>query len=341
MPRIALISLLFLFNTLVGYAQEKVKPIAITGDSLLQPKAIFVGEVHDIYEGWAFKQQMILWAYKRFGIKDVVMEMGTADAYMFNEYVRHGDTTVFDYYGHEPAVMERLGLLEKLHQETDCTFWGVDFEREGYAVVSLALLKKHSATGTALYDFLSGLAIDGIDDRTHRKKHVGDYEQARALFKQEQAQLKQLLSQDYVTMEKMLLNPATEQHMKQRDAGMAQNLAAQLGNKGFICLIGAGHTHFQNKTLAKRYLETHKAEDMLVVTMLCKNCYNTSYYGTEQSALAGDYRNKDAAYFKNVCDEYCKPNVFTLVNQRALRNFPAHYYPVPTYYAVFKDQPKW
>lgn len=340
-----LFSLFFFAIPFINSAQKPdLKPIEITGDNIGKPHAIFVGEVHDIYEGWAFKQQIIRWANKRYDIKDVVMEMGSADAYLFNQYIQHGDTTVFAYYGHDTTVMQRLEVLENLHRETNCTFWGIDFERGGYAIVCRAILKKHApAANTALYSYLDKLVgtIDGKDDAAHRKEHIKDYEQARKLFVSEQKQLKEWLAEDYTIIERILLNHATERHMKGRDEAMAQNLKEQLGTKPFICITGAGHLHFKRNTLLKRYLAEKKAEDVLLVNMLCKNCYNTSYYGTELSSLAGDFDEKHEQYFKKVCDDYCKPGAFMLVNQHTLHDFPGSYYPIPTYYAVFKDQPRW
>ncbi len=43
----------------------------------------------------------------------------------------------------------------------------------------------------------------------------------------------------------------------------------------------------------------------------------------------------------NVFDKYYKPGYYTLVNQYELKDLPSGYATVPTYYVLFKDQPKW
>jgi hypothetical protein len=320
------------------------KPITIIGDSIRQPSAIFLGEVHAIYEGDAFKFQLIRWAYQRYGIRNVVMEMGKSDAYLFNQYFQKGDTTILDANGHDAETLQRLKQWESLYRDTKCTLWGIDFEREPYVLSIRGILKNNpAAQKTQLYDYLNRLAndLDGEDDEANRKKHIGNYEKARSIFREEQTQLKALLGDDYRVVEEIMLNPATERKMKKRDEAMTQNLMQQLGNTPFICIVGAGHTNFDDNTLLKRYAKEKGNKGILLINMLCKNCYNTSYYGSVVSPLAGDFKDKDESYFSGVCDKYCKEGVFTLIDQRALTSFPSAFYPVTTFYALFKDQPKW
>lgn len=57
--------------------------------------------------------------------------------------------------------------------------------------------------------------------------------------------------------------------------------------------------------------------------------------------MVADYEGKNNAYMHNVFDKYYKPGYYTLVNQYELKDLPSGYATVPTYYVLFKDQPKW
>ncbi len=323
-----------------------VKQIEIVGDSIRPTEAFFIGEVHGIWEGTPFKFEMIRWLHKKYGITDVVMEWGKSEAYQFNAYLQHGDTAIFAYYGREKKILDQLAQWQALYDECRFTLHGIDFERTIFVSVVLSILdKSKDAQNTELYKYLSSISeyagsID--DDRSGKKESVKIYSRARSIFEGEKEKLRTVLIEGYSTVVEIMENPATQKKFKQRDAMMALNLAnVKTSGSGFICIMGMGHTTLHKNSVLKRYTGNDPGKKVAIVDMVCKNCYTTSYFRSMTIPMMADYEGKNDDYMSGVFDKYYKPGFYSLVNQREFKDLPGGYNEIPTYYVLFKDQPKW
>ena len=78
-----------------------------------------------------------------------------------------------------------------------------------------------------------------------------------------------------------------------------------------------------------------------IIQMVCKNCYVTSYYGSNVlTKIMTDYNGKKEDIFYDISDRYYKPGYYSLVNQKEIKEFNGEYNPIPTFFIFFKDQPK-
>jgi len=354
MRPLLLISFLFSLLLPVAKAQDTaicrslppVKQIEVVGKPIVNPHAIFVGEVHGIWEGWPFESEMIRWAHKNYGTTDVVMEWGKSEAYLFNAYLQRGDTAILAYYGREKSILDQLAKWQALYDECKFTLHGLDFERSsfGYALLSI-LGRDERAKRSGLYNYLSSelaTLTKQHDDKSGKKTTVSIYNRARDIFRSEKDSLGVILKSDIAVVGGILENPAQQDHFKKRDEAMAENLGmVDAKSNGFISIAGMGHTTLHKNSVMKRYVDTHADRKVAVVNMVCKNCYTTSYFGSLVIPIIADYEEKNGDYMLGIYDKYCRPGFYSLIDQDEFVALPGGYNPVPTYYVLFKDQPRW
>lgn len=326
--------------------EPPVKHIEVVGSAIPLSDAFFIGEVHALWEGLPFEFEMIRWLYKHYGIRDVAMEWGKSEAYQFNAYLRNGDTAILNYYGHSKRIMEQLAKFRELYNECGITFHGIDFERSTYVTAGLSLLEKNdSAAASHLHVYLSELnqTIDQMDDsRAGKQNNIKKFSKAQRIFRSERSLLQRLLGAAYTDLAAIFDNPALEREFKKRDAAMAENLAQlRHSGSGFLCITGLGHTTLHKKTMLKRYIENNPASKVTLVNMMCKNCYTSSYFKSSVIPMIADYEDRNLSYMEASFEKFYHPESYALLNQNQFAGLPGGYNAIPTYYILFKDQPRW
>ncbi len=324
-----------------------VKQIEVRGAAMPISRAYFVGEVHGIFEGNPFKFELIRWLYKNYGITDVAMEWGKSEAYLFNAYLQDGDTAIYRYYGHSEFVNEQLANWKALHDECPVTLHGIDFERTTFVPAVMSILEKsRNARLTKLYQYLDGISgkvSDIEDDRSGKKASIRIYNKAREIFVAEKGQLQHLLSTGFPVIEAILENPATQEEFKKRDERMALNLAGiqTKDSNGFLCIMGLGHTTLHQNSVMKRYIDQAHDSAAVLMSMVCKNCFSSSYFGNMVIPMTADYEGKNEAYMEANFDRYYRPGFYSLIDQHEFKGLPGGYNETATYFVLFKDQPEW
>jgi hypothetical protein len=326
--------------------EPPVKHIEVVGNAIPVSDAFFIGEVHALWEGLPFEFEMVRWLYKNYGIRDIAMEWGKSEAYQFNAYLRNGDTAILSYYGRSKRIMEQLAKFRALYTECGITFHGIDFERSTYVTAGISLLERNdSATASHLHAYLSELnkIIDQMDDsRAGKRNNIKKFSKAQRIFRSEKSMLQRSLGASYTDLADIFDNPALERQFKKRDAAMAANLAQLRHNgAGFLCITGLGHTTLHKKTMLKRYLDNNPAAKVTLVNMMCKNCYTSSYFKSSVIPMIADYEDRNLAYMEANFEKFYHPDTYTLLNQHQFTDLPGGYNAIPTYYVLFKDQPRW
>jgi hypothetical protein len=329
-------------------ASAQSKKFEYSDKGLTEVDALFIGEVHGIRDGRQFWYDAIRHAYEKFGITDVVLELGKSEAYLFNAYLQRGDTSIFEEYGSGKEIMGQLTEWKDLYNDCHIALHGIDFDRIEFVVAVRSIMRRYpEAANTPLSKYLCSLppsVMDISDGKDGAKERIRIYTKAKDIFKQEKAALQQVLKADYATVEDIMESPATEKKFNQRDKGMAENLL-QLRKQGdgrFLCIAGLGHTTMRKKSaLINRFIEGAPGANVAVIDMVCKNCYITSYFGSNVLwPIVADYYEKNEDAISGLIDKHYKNDVYMLVNQKEVVNFKGGYNTVPTYYAVFRDQPK-
>ncbi len=329
-----------------GFCQQ-AKPFEIIGDNIKTGQNIFLAEAHGIYELVPFKMALIKMALEKHAITEIVLEVGKAEAYMYNAYLQNGDTTIFIEYP-DQATHNYMYMWKQLYQDHPFTIHGIDFERKEFVTAVLSILNKNEmAKNTELYNYLKILP-DSLQNlqggKSGYKLRTAIYSRAVNLFENNKDKLRNVLGGNYNILEDIFENPATEKGMEKRDVTMCENLQKirNPNGKNFICILGIGHLSMHSKkSLLSRYISATGQSNNTIIQMVCKNCYVTSYYGSnELTKIMTDYNGKKEDVFYDISDRYCKPGYYSLVNQKEIKEFNGEYNPIPTFFIFFKDQPK-
>ena len=328
-------------------AFAQTKKLEFRDKGISSVNALFVGEVHGIKDLPQFKDDIIRFAHYKFGINNVVLELGKSEAYLFNAFLQRGDTAILEEYGHSKGTMDELEKWKSLYTECHFTMHGIDFDRIEFVVAVRSILRRYpAAANTRLYRYLCSLpqsVIDISDGKRGAKERIRIYSIAKDIFEGEKDALKQVLSEDYTTVAGIMENPTTEKRFKQRDKGMAENLSLlrKQGDGRFLCIVGLGHTTTHKKgSLINRFVDSATEPKVMLIDMVCKNCYLTSYFGTNvHEPIIADYYGKNVDAISTLIDKTHRSDVYMLVNQKELTDLKGGYNAFPTYYAIFRDQP--
>ena len=341
--------LLFLFcGASTCTLAQPTKQFEVIGDRLTTNNIVFLSEIHGIYEGIPFKLELTRFFAQNYGITNIALEGGKAEAYLFNAYFSGGDTTVFIQYP-ERETRDYLAKWKQIYEEHPFKILGIDFERLEFVIAVRSILDKNpGAQNTGLYKYLLSIADTAmkIDEGVAgHKERIKIYNQACDLFRQHKDSLKALMHTGFETVEEIFENPATEKGMRKRDKTMLQNLIAlhPSENNKILCIIGASHASPRARsTLLNRYLKHYDtAHKISVVEMVCKSCYNTSYYGEMFFPInvGASFKGRKVDILSAAYDQYYKPGYYTIIPQERFKDLAPHYNSFPTYYVLFKDQP--
>ena len=338
---------IFLATTTTNLKARETKPFEVIGEGIPAGNSLFLEEIHGIKDIRSFRLAMIKEATQKYGVQDVVLEVGRSEAYNLNSYFADDDTAIFlEYPGKENR--EYFKKWKDIYREKNFRIVGIDFERMEFVIAVRAILNKNpESKSTRLYKYMQSISpalIDSVDaGESGGKKRLEIYAGACSIFKTEKETLHTLVKTGYETLEDILENPASEMKMKQREVTMLENMMRTVKDDRFLCILGASHLDVRDKKcFLSRYIREKPSGKFTLVEMVCKNCYNTSYYGEMFFPMNVGQLTKgtlvdtlDAAY-----DKYYKPGFYSLINQQEFKGLADRYNPFPTYYVLFKDQPK-
>lgn len=227
-------------------------------DSLLSSReatAFFYGETHNAHFEPEWKFHFIRHLHDRYGIKDVIMEIGHAAAYLYNQYLQTGDTSLIKglvyteaYYMNFWESLHQYNLTLPLHNRL--IIHGVDFERPE-AVKVLKLLRVSSTVPASLQPIFAKMEQgEQLPDFSESFKDL--WAQIRQEFTVQDAAVQELYLTHYSTVQKIIRNscPVTARAVP-RDMPMFANLSAVLraGDiKRFVGFFGHAHTSYRSSS---------------------------------------------------------------------------------------------
>jgi hypothetical protein len=300
MYRLSLLLLSFLLCTPV-YAQDDAcfrrdahNDLILDGPAgLVDYKAFFVGEFHGVYGVPEIKLALIKYVCEHYDITDVFMEVGYSTAWLYNQYLQTGDTTLFTspvltYAQKKPnrdfwqkLYVYNNGLKHKL------TIHGMDFERMDF-VKALKLMmpkdKERPAQIRGILSYLDTLSIKSANADIHNKDRAGNelnqlYDSVRQHFITNRTAYRKYYRPYFKDVEQVLLNENTLSKYADRNKAMYHNVVKDLKNekiKKFIVFAGLNHANKEGGfTLCSRLMNAEGLKDRLAtIAMICKDCYD-------------------------------------------------------------------
>lgn len=220
-------------------------------DSLMTPqhyKAIFYGETHNVHFEPEWKLHLIKHLHAGYGIRDVFMEVGIAAAYLFNQYLITGDTTlihglVYTDHHYQDFWQGLHAYNQALPEAQRLVIHGVDFERTEVLRVLAVTTPIPAGLQEVFKRMAASHALSAFDPKFEELLCFIQSE-----FRAKDKEVKELYGERYPLVSRIVRNdcPITQRAIP-RNKVMYRHLAEALRDssiKAFVGFFGQAHTTY-------------------------------------------------------------------------------------------------
>lgn len=297
-------------------------------DSLMTPqryKAIFYGETHNVHFEPEWKLHLIKHLHAGYGIKDVFMEVGIAAAYLFNQYLVTGDSTLIHglvYTDHHyQDFWEGLYAYNRgLPEAQRLVIHGVDFERTEVLRVLAVTTPVPAGLQEVFNRMAASRAFNAFDPAF---EELLCYIQSE--FRAKDKEVKELYGERYPLISRIVRNdcPITQRAIP-RNKVMYRHLAEALRDssiKAFVGFFGQAHTTYNTSSSLPNSLKKEAAYKGKVFTFM--SVYKDAYSPKGIIPYTGLFREETmATLYNRYMDPSCRATVIPAkqVDNRKLRN---------------------
>ena len=295
-----LLLLVFLLTSSISHAQQfgcfKAAPgksLELTVDTncnLSNYDAFFFGEFHGVYGTSEVKLALIKYLNANNGITDVFMEIGYSAAYLYNQFLATGDTTLFTapvliYAQKAPNVDFWLGLYEyNKTAQHKITIRGMDFERAEFLKVLKKLMPESKEKPLDIYTTLAYIDTVTIQDiglinSEEMVAYNALYEDIRDEIDANRTSYENYYGANFKTVEEIMFNEDTYNDYAKRNKTMYHNMLKQIERdsiKKFVTFAGLQYGNMAHKKTLCGMLKNNDAfhDHFVNIAMTCRNCYD-------------------------------------------------------------------
>ena len=293
-----LLILTLVLYSLQAYAQEK-GCFKETGNGILDLTTdidfstyniFFLGEFHGVYGVPEIKLSLIKYLNTNYGIRDVFIEAGLGAAWLYNQYLATGDTSLM----YNPSILygdkvPNKVMWQNLYEynktlKDKIKIHGMDFERIEFLKVLKMLKPKDRKPPTEIDSIIA--FMDTVNIGTKPQLHSeefkwqnGIYELLRTAFSVHETEFKKYYGSNFNTIKSILTNKDTYNNFAIRDKTMFENVTEQTKEEGitkYIIFSGLNHgnsAYSIHRALCYR-LGKKRHNKIANISMICQNCYD-------------------------------------------------------------------
>ena len=314
--------------------------------------AVIVGEFHGVLGSYEIKLEIIKKLNYEFGYNAIFMEIGKSAAYIYNQFLETGDTTLLE----KPTMIYSIKKQEKqfwkylyiynksLKNDSKLKIYGVDFERLEFLKVLKLLIPNEGNTNNLPFtkklinDYDSLIKI--IDGYKAFNKLFNSY---KNYFVNNKNEMKEIYGKNIHYLEDIFYNPASLDKFKERNETMYKNIISAVTEnklKKIIGFFGLNHTNSEKSySLVSKLKNDTVFKNVVNISMICKNCFDWQQY-IKIADYSGPYTyQNDKDLMESLFSKYfhsdCK---FTLISTDAINNKKVKSF--SNYLILLKDQPK-
>ncbi len=352
---------LYLVGVTSVWAQEQAN-IDIVGEGFGNKQMYFLAEMHTGQERAAFTNAMLHYLVAQHGITNIVLETSASEAYLQNQYLHDGDTTLFRYYPNA-GMRKTLDGLRQLNANLPAgkqiTVYGMDFERAEFVVAAKMILEMHGGRGSALHKYLCSVP-DSFVYATHmtieqRKLRQDVWRDAQKVYQNQIKLLEHLLGKHYPELQRIFENPTSEWKFSRRDKGMYRNIHKQLGSAPFVCVVGSYHTWYHRgqvyPSLVKLLVKAKKdnRKKMVIIDEVFNGTMEANMlFSHDSDSLRYEYQSIGPGYFvrndsamARAYARYHTPGSFQVVNRKEFADIvPQSNHGLDSYFVFFGEAPQ-
>ena len=321
---IVILSIIFSKKSL---AQE---PELIIPDTIgfYSSKIITLNEIHGVSNIGILKRLLVNKLIEKNNLTDIVMEIGKSSAYLLNEYIVTGDSSLltgyiyFTYGNNAKAFWNELrryylmGIKIKIH--------GIDFERGEFVPALKMILLKQGKSESKLFKYLLSLpdSVFKLTSSNTKDERINILTNCQSIYNDNKSYYDAGIS-DSGVIKSILDNPVSEKKMFRRFRAMEDEFTMLYQNDGHSYLLIVGSFHVENShPIYKKISNNNNISNdyICVISMIAKSC--TVYaYGAPPYKIDlvsnQSFRRADS-FIDNLFTNYsntCNYNMIKLDNQ--------------------------
>ena len=298
-------------------------------------KAIFYGESHTRDFEPEFKFNFIRHLNKKFGVKDVFMEIGYSAAYFYNLYLNTGDTLILKYNNSIYSNGKYKIFWGKLFKYNKTTpdnlkikIHGIDFERNealklfDTLKIKDALIPKNLITTFEKITILSDdKSLSAFDKRFHT-----EFSKIKSTFLDNENYIKNIYGENHEILKSILNNKTpTTNKIKPRNMIWFNNISEIIKDKKIekiVCFFGASHTSNDKvSSITNKIKEIENFKDSILTI---KGIYNHffSYGQMSDTPQIFEFGHKEKEIFEKYSNPFCRATIVltTTCSEKKLKN---------------------
>jgi len=296
--------------------------LTTTDTSLIHSaKVIILSEYHLVDFFPRYKRKLIEDLYKKYGVTDLILEIGKSSAYLLNEYIATGDSSIIVNAKRENKDYFKEFSNYKLMSGKPVRIHGIDFERMDIVPALKRVLKKTGNTKNELFEYLATLPdtisqLDKYDMMKAERNAV--IQKCRSIYQSDRNYYSAIYDDGYIVKD-ICENPTVEIEWDKRFDAMAHNLRLLYNNEGHKYLLIVGLFHVDCPSPIYKELEHEyelRGEDIINIAMVIKDCETSNMYYGQNKIKFGASKSilAEQGLLKSLFKNYSQPCLYQLVD---------------------------
>lgn len=246
-----------------------------------------------------YKQKLIEKLYKDEGLTDLVLETNKSTAYLLNEYIATGDTSImrnFPLFTQRDKDFWEAFRKYKLPSGKPIQIHGIDFERMAIVPALKRVLIKTGNTRNELYQYLVSLP-DTIKNLYKYDSLIAErsavIQKCISIYKSDVKYYGSIYDNGFIVKE-ICENPVLETQWGKRFDSMAHNLRLLYKNKShkYLLIVGMFHVACPNPIYKELEQECKLKENAIVnIALVVKDCETEDMYIGRRNVKLGTSPN--------------------------------------------------
>lgn len=301
----------------IKYNREALEKIIPFGDT----DAIFFGESHSRNFDPAFKYHFITHLNERYGVRDIFMEIGKSAAYIYNQFLQSGDTSIFKKYslvynqGYYKNFWIKLYAFNASRPvDLQLRIHGVDFERTEIFKLLLALKSEMIIVPDHLQNTFTEIKLLAEDRSlfTFDEKFVKAVSSVKKIFKQNNADFEKIYGGNCAIVADILNNnaPVTSK-VNPRNHVWYSHMKSAIDTfqiHKFVAFFGRSHTNEANEGSLPQLFK--KANSSFRIISIAGIYHQLQGYGKSADELViYEYGYKEKDLYEQNANKNCRANM--------------------------------
>ena len=252
---------------------------------LYSSKIVTLNEIHGVSNIGILKRLLVNKLVEKNKLTDIVMEIGKSAAYILNEYIATGDSSlltgyIYFTYGNNAKAFW-MELRRYYLMGTKIRIHGIDFERGEFVPALKMILLKQGKSESKLFKYLLSLpdSVFKLTSSDSKEGRINMLTNCQSIYNKDKLYYDNG-SVDSGMIKSILDNPVSEKRMFQRFRAMENEFTMLYQNNRHFYLVIVGNFHVERShPIYKEITDNYNIlnDNICVISMAAKSCIINAY----------------------------------------------------------------